>query len=144
MQNVLSICLLAGLFLTGSGVLAQGTLQFNQVKLVSATSETVPTGKVWKVENVAGSRVLQYQISSTSTSDFNPADQAILINGNAVTVTQAVATGAGSGTGNTSWRASYTYAASPTDFPLWLPAGTTLAASTNVTYISVIEFNIVP
>ena len=30
---------------------SQGNLQFNQVKLVSA-EETVPAGKVWKVENV--------------------------------------------------------------------------------------------
>jgi hypothetical protein len=29
------------------------------------------------------------------------------------------------------------------DFPFWLPAGATLAASSNVTYLSVIEFNIV-
>jgi len=30
---------------------AQGNLQFNQVKLVSAL-ETVPAGKVWKIESV--------------------------------------------------------------------------------------------
>lgn len=32
------------------GAFAQGTLQFNQVKLVTA-QETVPAGKVWKVES---------------------------------------------------------------------------------------------
>jgi hypothetical protein len=30
---------------------AQGNLQFNQVKLVTAL-ETVPAGKVWKIESV--------------------------------------------------------------------------------------------
>lgn len=42
------------LFLLSLGVglqaMAQGTLQFNQVKLVTA-QETVPAGKVWKVES---------------------------------------------------------------------------------------------
>ncbi len=30
---------------------AQGNLQFNQVKLVGSTAETVPVGKVWKIES---------------------------------------------------------------------------------------------
>jgi hypothetical protein len=30
---------------------AQGNLQFNQVKLIGSTPETVPTGKVWKIES---------------------------------------------------------------------------------------------
>jgi hypothetical protein len=30
------------------------------------------------------------------------------------------------------------------DAPIWFPAGTTLAASTNVGFISVMEFNVVP
>jgi hypothetical protein len=29
-------------------------------------------------------------------------------------------------------------------FPFWIPSGSSLAASTNVSYLSVIEFNIVP
>jgi hypothetical protein len=35
----------------GSKLFAQNNLQFNQVKLVGSTSETVPTGKVWKIES---------------------------------------------------------------------------------------------
>jgi hypothetical protein len=34
--------------------------------------------------------------------------------------------------------------AQPTKLPLWLPAGTTLAAGTKVSAISVLEFNIIP
>jgi len=30
------------------------------------------------------------------------------------------------------------------DAPIWLPAGTTLAASTNVMSLSVVEFNVLP
>ena len=30
---------------------AQNNLQFNQVKLVGSTAETVPAGKVWKIES---------------------------------------------------------------------------------------------
>jgi hypothetical protein len=122
---------------------AQGSLQFNQAKLIS-TIETVPVGKVWKVENVAGGRVLQFKAISSSDSDFNPAQSEIKINGISVSTIQAVGTGAGHGSGSTGVRAAFTYAASPTGFPLWLPEGTTLEASTNIAFISVIEFNIVP
>jgi hypothetical protein len=48
MKNI-SICILSILF---AGVsFGQGNLQFNKVKLVGSTSETVPTGKVWKIES---------------------------------------------------------------------------------------------
>ncbi len=29
-------------------------------------------------------------------------------------------------------------------FPIWLPAGSTIEASTNLGYLSIIEFNIIP
>ena len=41
---------------------AQGNLQFNQVKLVS-TVETVPAGKVWKLENYLPSSQLAIDLN---------------------------------------------------------------------------------
>ena len=128
------------LFLFNYNLRAQGNLQFNQVKLVT-TVQTVPAGKVWKVENctynggalfcLAGS-VLALPCDNT----FSPKVWGImsyLINGNSsnIVVTQ----------GSSSWGSS---ANQPNPFPLWLPAGTSLAAGTNVLYLSVIEFNVVP
>ncbi|NBN99205.1 MAG: hypothetical protein EBV19_08240, partial [Flavobacteriia bacterium] len=43
--------LVFGFLVFSGGFLAQGNLQFNQVKLVT-NQETVPVGKVWKVESV--------------------------------------------------------------------------------------------
>jgi hypothetical protein len=48
MKNI-SIYILSFLFVGVS--FGQGNLQFNQVKLVGTTSETVPAGKVWKIES---------------------------------------------------------------------------------------------
>ena len=47
MKQLLLIVLMLGFTV----IQAQGNLQFNQVKLVT-TLETVPAGKVWKVESV--------------------------------------------------------------------------------------------
>jgi hypothetical protein len=133
----LLLCLVAGY------AYSQNSLGFNQVLLIDNTEQTVPPGKVWKVEGVAGSRVTQYNYASNNNSNFSPAQNQILINGQAISAIHAVGTGAGTGTGSGTVYSGFSYAASPTSFPLWLPAGTTLAASTNVTYISVIEFNVI-
>ena len=53
--------LLFALFLSKFGF-SQGNLQFNQVKLVS-TIETVPAGKVWKVENYLPSSQLAIDLN---------------------------------------------------------------------------------
>ena len=125
---------------------SQGNLQFNQVKLVT-TIETVPAGKVWKVEN--------YLPSSQLAIDLNrPSNQAtaggtknfiMLVNSSQVflqtTITREV------GRDDAYWNHSgYTTASDYKifDAPIWLPASTTLAASTNVLSLSVIEFNILP
>ena len=129
-----------------TGSFTQGNLQFNQVKLVS-TIETVPAGKVWKVEN--------YLPSSQLAIDLNrPTNQAtaggtknfiMLVNSSQVflqtTITREV------GRDDAYWNHSgYTTASDYKifDAPIWLPASTTLAASTNVLSLSVIEFNILP
>jgi hypothetical protein len=105
----------------------QGNLQFNQVKLVT-TVETVPTGKVWKIESVTYSAPIPYMGSSSAGTDVCY----VKINANNQIVRSFSFQYNG---GAAVWEQS---------FPIWLPAGTTLAAFTGVNLISVMEFNIVP
>jgi hypothetical protein len=108
---------------------AQGNLEFNQVKLVGSTTETVPAGKIWKIESALSSSSLSISTGTTSTQNVTTN---IVINGTNVVV-------------KSSWGSSYASSAlETTDLPIWLPAGTTLQAGNNVFRISVIEFNIVP
>jgi len=99
-------------------------LQFNCVKLITTTVETVPAGKVWKVESIFTDQASAGSPSKTTTP-------AILVNG--VKNYYIVPTPRGSGL----------FAYAPAGFPFWLPAGATLAASNKVKYVNVIEFNIV-
>lgn len=126
--------LCTSLFLVFSSLLySQGNLQFNQVKLVT-TSQTVPSGKIWKVESA--------QYNGGATFAVNTAGPVPVVGTMAITVNGAVIYL------NTVYTSgSYVY---PTvlsnglSFPMWLPAGTTLAASTNTAFVNVIEFNVVP
>lgn len=107
----------------------QGTLQFNQVKLVT-TVQTVPAGKVWKVMSALGDKL----VSNCNTGDLHN----ITVNGSAVTVTKSTSL-----TFNQycyGWQGVATVA----EMPFWLPEGATLAAGANVSSISVMEFNIIP
>jgi hypothetical protein len=110
------LCFLA--FVYANEAKAQGNLQFNQVKLVSA-SDTVPANKVWKVESI---------LCANFNTSMN-ANSTIRVNGNFVLVRIYSASGAAS------WEMKY---------PFWLPAGSSIAANVNVDTISVIEYNIIP
>ncbi|NBV09612.1 MAG: hypothetical protein EBR91_04275 [Flavobacteriia bacterium] len=116
---------------------AQGNLQFNQVKLVSAL-ETVPAGKVWKIESVIYN-IPQTASGSQSTnggcSVFYYESTAIEIAGTPTKV--------GQGTQAASY-SSLSYTHSYTILPIWIPAGTTLSGGVCLNKISVIEFNIIP
>ena len=126
--------------------IAQGNLQFSQVKLVS-TTETVPVGKVWKLQNFLPNvslftDITRNQINPTSGGIRN---FIILVNGISIylqtTVTREV------GRSDSYWsQDGYATAASSSilNEPIWLSSGTTLAASTNVQFVSIIEFNVVP
>jgi hypothetical protein len=116
------------LFFMSFGVFAQGNLQFNQVKLVS-TLETVPVGKVWKVESL----IYGENIGGTPYNSSLNQDSGIKING-FWTSTRSTRSVVYASSFYTNWDIS---------LPFWLPAGTTLQKDTNVTYISVMEFNIV-
>ena len=95
-------------------------LEFNQVLLINSL-DTVPQGKVWKVQSAL----------SECSSNCNAT---ILINGYSIH-TYSYHTGVPNNSQKTA------AAHNPTNFPIWLPSGTTLNISNGVKYISVIEFN---
>jgi hypothetical protein len=114
-----------------SATLTAQTLQFSQVKLVTSV-ENVPAGKVWKIEGFFPTVFSRYSGSSSVTEGhiYN-----LVINGNNRPV------------GVSSFLTGYwgtAYQGNIGHFPLWIPAGTSLAAGTNVGEISVIEFTILP
>lgn len=82
--------------------------------LLISNTQTVPANKVWKVESPLPS----WGGGSTTNT--------ITIDGNLVVV--AIGGSAISGI----------------SFPIWLPAGTTLAGGQNIPRISVVEFTVVP
>ena len=116
---------------------AQGNLQFNQVKLVTSI-ETVPLGKVWKIESVIyniAPTASGYQSTSGACNSTCYESTGIEIAG--------IPTKVGQGTQPASY-SNLVYTHSYTILPLWIPAGTTLSGGTCLNKISVIEFNIIP
>lgn len=113
------------------GTFAQGNLQFNQIIKVSTTVETVPAGKVWKIESYQ-----QSNVSGTSNST-NACDVArvrpYIIDGQVYHNIKNIASG----------NAGYVYTAE-NRMPIWLAAGQSAATSCASDFLSVIEFNVVP
>jgi hypothetical protein len=132
-----NLFLLVAIFSISTFAKTQGNLQFNQVKLVSSL-ETVPSGKVWKVESCAYQGgtpicIAPYSLSPcNNVNGSNPiyALQSININSNQIYINTLSNNASSLG--------------SSIQFPIWLPAGTTAAAGTNTRFLNVIEFNIVP
>jgi hypothetical protein len=146
----------AFVFLLLTATLGQAqTLQFGQVKLVTS-SETVPANKVWKVESVLTGEE-RYPTSGTT---FPTLSRFIVVNGANVCIHEEHTAGVGIGfngcCGGGSWLSNTGQNANSnpthlarisreaTKLPIWLPAGTTLAAGTRVISVSVIEFNVIP
>ena len=117
---------------------AQGNLQFNQVKLVTAL-ETVPAGKVWKIESVIyniPSEMSSYQTSQSLSCGVNTFwNFAIEVAG--------VPTKTGQGV-NALQLSNITYTQGYTELPIWLPGGATLSGGPCLNKVSILEFNIIP
>ena len=97
------------------GLEAQGNLQFNQALLFSGTTlNTVPVGKVWKIEHQAQSY----------TSSGIGIQSSLIING-------------------VNWYLNGTSGSLPSG-AIWLPGGTTEAGWGQYTNYNIIEFNLVP
>jgi hypothetical protein len=108
-------------------------LQFSQVVIVSNTDQTVPIGKVWKIESYQ-----QQQIGNgtnpptTSCTDFSR-PRPYFIDGVSYNDLK------GTGWGN----ASILYTAG-NSFPIWLKPGQTCRTSCSGDFLSILEFTVVP
>jgi hypothetical protein len=103
-------------------------LQFSRVILVTNATDTVPAGKVWKLESLLPPEIF------TFGSNNAPLQYEIFVNGNSRKI------------GHAAWTDSNQNATtgSVVHLPVWLPGGTTLRAGANVAEISVIEFEVSP
>jgi len=125
-------------------IYSQGNLQFNQVKIVSNTdaSQTVPAGKVWKIESVFSEGGDTYPLDCNGSTQTYFASCGIpsfyfknygrYLSINNIPVSFGIHSA-----GN-----------QMTNLPIWLPAGTTICTCIP-SYMcargySVIEFNIIP
>jgi hypothetical protein len=142
MKRYTYLLFIFGMHLYGFG---QGNLQFNQVKIISNIDppQTVPAGKVWKIESVF----------SDAASDTYPVDGS--------GSTQNFFASCGMGAFYFHYYGRYLAINSipvsfgihsageqMTNLPIWVPAGATICTCTSPTYCargySAIEFNIVP
>jgi hypothetical protein len=134
----MKILLLSLFSLLGSLLYSQGNLQFNQVKLIGDAPSTVPDEKVWKVENFMHTGEAPFALPEVNFPMIDNGGKrgfyglaSYTVNGQSVRILAAIAHQTTLGI------------SSPTAIS-WFPAGSTLAAGTNMLYLSVIEFNIVP
>ena len=104
------------------GAHAQGSLQFNQVKLVADVTETVPTGKVWKIESVYSSKGLYWGpgTGSWGVNHLNDCNSPCYPGFGSTGQQQCVST-------KNLWIDGVEI--SEYDLPLWLPEGSTLRSA---------------
>jgi hypothetical protein len=109
--------------------------------LLVSTASTVPANKVWKIEALAynggapfASQSASYSFIFSGTRGFDCIAR-FLINGNPVVIPTTYL----QNNFNSTSGANFTFS-----LPMWLPAGTTLNPQTNISYLSVIEFNVIP
>ena len=112
---------------------AQGTLQFNQVLLLTLNilGDTVPQGKVWKIESAVSTIGTVAQNSTSGLSYFRV--NGISVDVAKISILQFYSNGPNSFTSGIS---------SNTIFPMWLPEGSVVTSGSRVSALSVIEFNI--
>jgi hypothetical protein len=126
------------LSLIGSIEVNAQNLQFGKCKLIDSKTDTVPSGRAWKVEGF----VFTNSIANcpSSSTELNITDSIILNGSNFSVRAQRFFGPTYTSRGST----APTYLIWKQETPLWLPAGTTLAAGRGVSYINVIEFKDVP
>jgi hypothetical protein len=124
--------LLFSLFFHLSALLfSQGNLQFNQVLKVEDVNQTVPSGKVWKVESYHQEQVgISTSLPNTGCADLTRT-RPYYVDNVSYQHLQPI------GNGNSSFASAAT-----NEFPLWLRQGQTLRTSCPGDFLSVIEFNV--
>jgi len=127
----LVICLIS--FFLSFGYNAQGNLQFNQVIRVVEVLQTVPAGKVWKVESYLESELINSNSSSSSCTSSTIHRPLIINNGFYYFV------------GDVAWGSTNSLQMmNHNKFPIWLKSGDQIRTTCSSDFASVIEFNIIP
>jgi hypothetical protein len=112
---------------------AQGNLQFSQVLTISNTDQTVPVGKVWKIES--------YQQQQVGISTSGPTLACTDLSRPRPYYIDGVYFYDMKGTG---WGSANVLYIAQNSFPIWLKAGQTCRTNCPGDFLSVLEFNIVP
>lgn len=113
---------------------AQGNLQFNQVIKVNNTAQTVPAGKVWKVEAYLQANTSISEFVEFPTCNFPDRQHPFLINSKPYYQIN----------GSPGHGSSGIFMAVGNLFPLWLKSGETVQTTCPDNFLSIIEFNILP
>ena len=125
--------LLSTFLLLSNLACAQGNLQFNQVIRVVEVLQTVPAGKVWKVESYLESELINSNSSSSSCTSSTIHRPLIINNGFYYFV------------GDVAWGSTNSLQMmNHNKFPIWLKSGDQIRTTCSSDFASVIEFNIVP
>lgn len=142
---IMAITLSSGCIINQGALQAQN-LQFKSVKLTGTTEDTVKAGEVWKIESVMPQNSFKYiQTNNTTVPKLTSAEDFIIIVNGSNVYLGAAGAGVTCGLTTASGAQSVMYSSVNSDlFPIWLPASTTLKASTNILYISVLVFDVVP
>jgi len=136
------------------GVHAQGSLQYNQAKIVTDQLQTVPANKVWKITAIYGkdevcrstaplytnywstTLVAGFKLNSVEILSFRKFLTTTLFSLNNCT---SSAGSCGGGCLN-----ALNFESDPNILPIWVPAGATVQTVGPNVFLSVIEFNIIP
>lgn len=166
-----NFCFVFSFLMFAMGAWAQGSLQFNQVLLVDSALSTVPANKVWKITAISGSEYRLNEcvdISANSSHELksgrcgyasnsgsflgNYSISLFLVNGNRVInsiegLPTSVTLYCNSNCTNSCSTKDFSCAnrdTNPNILPMWLPSGTTLRSGGPNTWLSVLEFNVIP
>ena len=103
--------------------------------LVSNTIQTVPAGKVWKVESYMQAGIAAPDMIEVGTAcAYSDRHHPMIVNGQTYYLIN----------GSPGHGSSGTFLAVGNLLPLWLPAGATIRTACAKDVLSVIEFNLVP
>lgn len=112
----------------------QGNLQFSQVLRIGNSAQTVPSGKVWKVEAYMQANTFITEFTEYPGCSYPERQHPFLIN--SVPYYQI--------NGSPGHGSSGIMMAVGNLFPLWLKSGEILQTTCPNNFLSVIEYNIVP
>ena len=127
-----TILLVAGLLMY-SAAYSQGNLKFFQVIKIVDVDQTVPAGKVWKLESYHQTTVgISTSMPTTGCADLSRPRPYFIDN-----TPYHYLVGIGNGVSTFASTAN-------NEFPIWLGAGRSVRTSCPGDFISVIEFSIIP